>query len=33
MQQEIGKKINDQVSKLPADRVRDELSRWVSNDG
>ncbi|MGN8152756.1 hypothetical protein ACTJK5_10825 [Agrobacterium sp. 22094] len=26
-------KINDQVSKLPADRVRDELYRWVRNDG
>lgn len=26
-------KINDAVSKMPDDRVRDELSRWVRVDG
>lgn len=26
-------KINDAVSKLPDDRVRDELRQWVRNDG
>lgn len=26
-------RIQDEVSKLPDDRVRDELSRWVRNDG
>ncbi|MFK3962168.1 hypothetical protein ACI2KT_01140 [Ensifer adhaerens] len=26
-------KINDAVSKMPADRVRDELRQWVRNDG
>jgi len=26
-------KINDQVSQLPDDRVRDELREWVRHDG
>ncbi|MFT4163424.1 hypothetical protein [Shinella sp.] len=26
-------RIQDEVSKLPEDRVRDELSGWVRNDG